>query len=107
MFAGSGRVCRDESRSFAGTYNGRMRCAWAAISLAVIVVAATAAQTPQPFPRSPQPGQAPASPPRPAAPPPATQRPPVPPPAAAAPEPTAQSLGLPIYPAAQYLATYD
>jgi hypothetical protein len=31
----------------------------------------------------------------------------VPPPAAAAAEPTAQSLGLPIYPAAQYLATYD
>ena len=31
----------------------------------------------------------------------------IPPPAAAAPAPTAQSLGLPIYPAAQYLATYD
>ena len=31
----------------------------------------------------------------------------VPPPAAAPPAPTAQSLGLPIYPAAQYLATYD
>ena len=89
-----------------------MRCAWTAIALTVSVYATAAAQTPQPFPRSPQPGQAPAAPPaRPAAPAPApapaAQRPPAPPPAAAPAEPTAQSLGLPIYPAAQYLATYD
>lgn len=83
-----------------------MRCACAGIALTLSLSATAIAQTPQPFPRSPQPGQTPANPPaRPAAP--ATQRPPAPPPAAAVAEPTAQSLGLPIYPAAQYLATYD
>jgi hypothetical protein len=79
---------------------------------------AAAAQTPQPFPRSPQPSQtqAPSRPAEPAAP--VTLRAPATVPAApavpaapqtAAPtaEPTAQSLGLPVYPAAQYLATYD
>jgi hypothetical protein len=85
-----------------------MRCAWTGIALTLSLVAAAAAQTPQPFPRSPQPGQTPAAPPaRPANPAPATQPPPAPPPAAAVVEPSAQSLGLPIYPAAQYLATYD
>jgi hypothetical protein len=100
------------------------------MALTVGICAGAAAQTPQPFPRSPQPGQTP-PPTRPTDPPPATPRPPapapapaqgapaqpaparppnasaVPPPAAAAAEPTAQSLGLPIYPAAQYLTTYD
>lgn len=99
-----------------------MRCAWAAIALSVGFCAAAMAQTPQPFPRPPQPGQTPAParptepapttrPPAPAPAQPAPTRPPsapvVPPPAAAPPAPTAQSLGLPIYPAAQYLATYD
>lgn len=97
-----------------------MRCVWTAIALAVAICPAASAQTPQPFPRGqsappPQPPPArpqpaPAAPPtRPAAPPSGPAGSPTAPAAATAPaaEPTAQSLGLPIYPAAQYLATYD
>jgi hypothetical protein len=88
-----------------------MRCAWPATALIVALCAAAFAQTPQPFPRASQPAEAP-RPPRPVEPAPTTLRPPAvaPAPQAAAPaagEPTAQSLGLPLYPAAQYLATYD
>jgi hypothetical protein len=97
--------------------------AWAiAISAALIFVAAPlAAQTPQPFPR---PGGAPSQPPaRPALPPdPATASPPpVAPQAPAAQTPTprpaataageqapsAATLGFPLYPGAQFLASYD
>jgi hypothetical protein len=63
----------------AATYNGRMRCAWTAIAVAIAIQAAAAQTAAVPAPQ----------------------------PAGAAAEPTAQSLGLPVYPAAQYLATYD
>jgi hypothetical protein len=89
-----------------------------AIVFAAAIGVGAAGQTPQPFPRSAQPGQAQApAPAQPAPAAPGTLRPPAPapqtrtpaalPPAAATGEPTAQSLGLPVYPAAQYLATYD
>src|SRR5687768_14207430 len=64
-----------------------------------------AAQVPQPFPR-------PQNPPKPAPAPPETATPVQPAPAAAAapalePEPTEASLGFPIYPAAQFITSYD
>ena len=63
-----------------------------------IVATAALAQTPQPFPR---PGSPPASPPLVQAPPAAVAAP-------ASPDaPTEASLGLPIYPAARFLASYD
>jgi hypothetical protein len=71
-------------------------------SLGVLVAAGgrVAAQTPQPFPRPGQPVR-----PAPAAPAPATQ----PPPSAPAPEltPSEATLGVPIFPGAQFLASYD
>jgi hypothetical protein len=85
-----------------------------AVLLATIAAVSAAAQTPQPFPRPgatapPQPAtaqpatrpaaQAPVAP----APPAATQA--APPPADGV--PTAASLGIPIYPASQFLASYD
>ena len=85
-------------------------------SLLMIAVVASAAlaQTPQPFPR---PGSQQQQPPRPSAPtqpPPATSPPAVAPaPVPASPastgsdEPTAATLGFPLYPTAQYLASYD
>ncbi len=79
-----------------------------------MLTAAPNAQTPQPFPRAGQPAQAappaaaPAVPPAPA---PAPQTPSQPPAGAAPPAPadvpTDASLGFPIYPGAQYLASYD
>ena len=102
----------------AAPYNGAMRCAWTAIALALALCPTATAQTPQPFPRPGQPAQTPTQP-RPAEPP-GALRPPAPaptqaapppparppsapaiPPSAAVAEPTAQSLGLPLYPAAQ------
>jgi hypothetical protein len=65
-------------------------------------------QTPQPFPRQgAQPTQAPRAPAAPAAPVPSTPRPAAP--AAQAPSgaPTAVTLGFPLYPSAQFLASYD
>src|SRR5687768_10377180 len=96
-------------------YNGRMRCARMAIALTLALCPAATAQTPQPFPRgqaAPPPAQpSPARPqPAPAVPPSAPAVPPsapAVPPSGPAGEPTAQSLGLPVYPASQYLATYD
>ena len=73
------------------------------------LASSTLAQTPQPFPR---PGTQPAAPVRPAAPParPAAPAPP-PAPAQAAPAdpgaPTEIALGFPIYPTAQFIASYD
>ena len=73
----------------------------------------TLAQTPQPFPR---PGTQPAAPARPAAPPapasaPAVARAPAAPPAQAVPadpnSPNEATLGFPIYPTAQFIASYD
>jgi len=78
------------------------------------VAAAASAQTPQPFPRPvaapPQPppsaAQAPPPAPTPAAPRPATTAPP--PAAVADPNaPTAETLGFPVYPGAQFIASYD
>jgi hypothetical protein len=66
-----------------------------------LLVAMLALQTPQPFPR---PGDAKPSPP------PATQRPVVQPPAQPAPAadvPTEASLGVPIYPGSDFIASYD
>jgi hypothetical protein len=76
--------------------------------MGVIVAATLGTQTPQPFPRPSQPPrpapQQPAAPaPRPTTQVPATEAaPPIDPNA-----PTAASLGLPIYPAAQFIASYD
>jgi hypothetical protein len=82
---------------------------------AVALAATVVAQTPQPFPRpggSPTADRAPApQAPAPQAPatarPPAQTAPPAPPPAAAPGAPTAATLGFPIYPTAQFLASYD
>lgn len=91
-----------------------MRRSIGAIALTLLVCAPSAAQTPQPFPRAPQSAPAQTPPPaRPTEPATAPLRQPAPAPAqpvAATPDaaaPTAQSLGLPIYPTAQYLSTHD
>lgn len=77
------------------------------VGLAVLLMgAALTAQVPQPFPRPGQPAPAPKQPPRkePAAP----QAAPPSRPAPADPgEPTEATLGLPIYPTAQFIASYD
>src|SRR6185369_14963717 len=80
-----------------------------AVTVSISLAAEYAAAAPQPQGQPPlrppatAPGQTPPAP-RPAAPPKAPPAPAVP---AAEPAPTAQSLGLPVYPAAQYLGTYD
>lgn len=88
-----------------------MRLQWLAgiVWTVLLVSAAVSAQTPQPFPR---PGTQPAPAPAPAAP--AAPRPPAPPPTAAPPAarvdpatPTEATLGFPIYPGAQFIASYD
>ena len=79
---------------------------------AVVLLETAAAQTPQPFPRGTPPAPAPAPPAssRPVQPPPAPA-PPAPAPPAAAPvdpaTPSEASLGFPIYPGAQFIASYD
>ena len=79
---------------------------------AVVLLGTAAAQTPQPFPRGTPPAPAPAPPAssRPVQPPPAPA-PPAPAPPAAAPvdpaTPSEASLGFPIYPGAQFIASYD
>jgi hypothetical protein len=87
--------------------------------MSAALVAVADGQTPQPFPRpggtppasAPSPAVAPQAP-RPAAPPPTTSAP-APPPAAPAPSPaqsatpSAETLGFPIYPTAQFIASYD
>src|SRR4029077_16152320 len=80
--------------------------AFCASALAV----AASAQTPQPFPRpgSPQPARTAPATPQPAAPAPATQ--PQAPPSVGSVDPNAptpESLGVAIYPTAQFLASYD
>lgn len=84
--------------------------------LAVLTIAGTegTAQTPQPFPRPagpPTAERAPAAPApqaqAPAAKPPAPAPAGTPPAAASAPAPTAAALGFPIFPTAQFLASYD
>ncbi len=77
------------------------RAIWAA-AVSAVVASAALAQTPQPFPR---PGSAPATPAAPAAQP-APQAP-----AVSAPVdpsvPTEATLGVPVYPTAQFIASYD
>ena len=69
----------------------------------VLAAVAAAAQTPQPFPGAqPPPRPAPQAPPPQK---PAPQQPAAPP--AASGEPTEATLGLPIYPTAQFIASYD
>ena len=85
-----------------------------AVVLAVMMATPALAQTPQPFPR---PGGTPAQPTRPAAPAPQAAPPaaPAPAPAPARPSvapaqggaPDAAALGVPVYPTAQFLASYD
>lgn len=81
-----------------------MRCTGRQLLGAAILaswVGGAAAQTPAPFPRPGQPGT-------PAAPKPADpQPPPAQPPAAAAAEPSEATLGVPIYPGAHFMASYD
>jgi hypothetical protein len=85
------------------------RC-WATLGAFVALAAAASAQTPQPFPKPGAPTRPqPAPPPAPAPVPPADANPG---PAAASPvpatgEPTEQTLGMPVYPAAQFLTSYD
>ena len=89
-----------------------MRQLFTAFIATVAVLGTAAAQTPQPFPRpaAPQsPAPAPAPPPttRPAQPPPTAA---TPPPASAPVDPATPSeatLGFPIYPGAQFIASYD
>ena len=80
---------------------GMTRAIWAA-AVSAVVASAALAQTPQPFPR---PGSAPATPAAPAAQP-APQAP-----AVSAPVdpsvPTEATLGVPVYPTAQFIASYD
>jgi len=87
---------------------GDMTREWLVVAAASAVLATAAlGQTPQPFPRPGTPApQAPAPPQAPAAPPPQQPREAAPP--AAGPDaPTEATLGFPIYPAAQFLASYD
>ena len=84
----------------------------AIVMAAVLGMAATAlAQTPQPFPRPGAQSPAPVRPPAPPAPEPAPATAPVPAAAQAVPadpnRPTDVSLGFPIYPTAQFIASYD
>src|SRR5262245_45479416 len=103
---------RKEARQVSIMLNMRQ---WISVAIAAAVLLGTAAaQTPQPFPRGTPPAPAPA--------PPATSRPtqapPAPAPTTSAPAPPAAapvdpatpseaSLGFPIYPGAQFIASYD
>lgn len=94
------------------------RNSWPLVVFSCLALAAGAsAQTPQPFPRPGDPARPQPAPP-PAQPPPAgvkvlppeTAKPPAAapaPPAAETGEPTEQTLGMPIYPGAQFLTSYD
>src|SRR5882672_8073968 len=80
---------------------------WLTLSIWTLYVTSALAQTPQPFPRSGSPQQ-PAPPQQPAAPRPA---PPVPQQPSKAPvdpaTPSEATLGFPVYPTAQFIASYD
>jgi len=88
-------------------YNADMCRLYGTVLIWAFCLSPALAQTPQPFPRAAQPAQ-PA--PRPQ-PPPATvapQAPPAPAPAPADPAtPTEATLGFPVYPGAQFIASYD
>ena len=97
---------REEARGL--LYNADMRQWFTAIIGSLVVLGTATAQTPQPFPRPTTPQAPPAAPP-------ATARPVQPPPAPSAPPPTPvdpatpseATLGFPIYPGAQFIASYD
>lgn len=104
-FGDAGASCRTP-RDWNDSYNGRMvrTLVLAVAASAVMVAAAAPGQTPQPFPRPGTPQQ----PARPAAPAPQPPQPAAP--QAASPDPAAPTeaaLGFPIYPTAQFLASYD
>jgi hypothetical protein len=83
------------------------RSLWMIVAAFLVVVVATvvAAQTPQPFPKPGAPRPQPPPPaPAPGAPAEATARPADP---SVPEEPNEQSLGMPVYPAAQFLTSYD
>src|SRR6185436_11516998 len=82
---------------------------WVTLAICPFFVTSALAQTPQPFPRggAQPPAPAPAQPAAPRAPAPAVVLP-APPPAAPDPAtPTEATLGFPIYPGAQFIASYD
>lgn len=91
-------------------YNVRMTRVIPALLLAALVTSPGYAQTPQPFPR-PGAAQSPARPPAQAPAPPAAARATAPPPSAQAPAdpnvPSAATLGIAVYPTAQFLGSYD
>ena len=95
---------REDSRRL--LYNADMRQWFTAIIGILAALGTAAAQTPQPFPRPTTPqSQTPPATARPAQPPPA---PATPPPAPVDPAtPSEATLGFPIYPGAQFIASYD
>jgi hypothetical protein len=86
----------------------RCRSCWVGFLFAAGLCAPVSAQTPQPFPRPGDPAR-----PQPSNPAPATPQPPppgskvAPPAAAAGADPTEATLGIPLYPSAQFIASYD
>jgi hypothetical protein len=84
---------------------------WTGLALFASLAASAWAQTPQPFPKPGDPARPqPSRPASPQAPPGAKVLPPVAEPPAAPPpasEPTEQTLGMPIYPGAQFIGSYD
>ena len=97
--------CREEARRL--LYNADMRQWFTAIIGILAVLGTAAAQTPQPFPRPSTP-QSPAPPPTTAPPAQPSPAPSTPRPAPVDPAtPSEATLGLPIYPGAQFIASYD
>jgi hypothetical protein len=84
---------------------------WTGVVLTATLASGGWAQTPQPFPKPGDPARPQPSNPAPQLPPPGAKvLPPQtqsPPPSTAAGEPTEQTLGVPIYPGAQFIASYD
>lgn len=86
-----------------------VRCLWLVVVVLTTVATVASAQTPQPFPKPGAPSRPQPAPP-PVQPPPAEVDPrpaEAPPTAAAAREPNEQTLGMPLYPAAEFLTSYD
>jgi len=75
---------------------------WPVLLFLWSIPAGAAAQTPQPFPKPGDPAR-----PQPSSPAPKVLPPEPPPAAAPASEPTEQTLGLPLYPGAQFITSYD
>jgi hypothetical protein len=95
-----------------GFYNADMQRPYVAAWMLVALVSSAAAQTPQPFPRggsqpAPPAAPRPTPPPAPAAPPPAAPSPVAPARPIDPATPTEATLGFPIFPGAQFIASYD